>query len=151
MLKHRIRKWASFFRSHGVIGSASDSKSEGWGFDSLWLQNFYFATRFIFFIRCFGFIHRVKIYVFYSVFLKKNVMYGVLAEWLRRLIRNQLGLYPREFKSHRRRPFALQRHKFFAPWLKIKKGIFGEGILCDRKENKKLSKMKCRHWDLHPG
>ena len=28
---------------------------------------------------------------------------GVLAEWLRRLIRNQLGVYPREFESLRRR------------------------------------------------
>ena len=28
----------SLTRLHGVIGSASDSKSEGWGFDSLWGQ-----------------------------------------------------------------------------------------------------------------
>ena len=29
------------FRAYGVIGSASDSKSEGWGFDSLWAHIFF--------------------------------------------------------------------------------------------------------------
>ena len=30
-----------------------------------------------------------------------NCMHGILAEWLRRLIRNQLGTFPREFESLR--------------------------------------------------
>ena len=40
----------------------------------------------------------------------RRAFVGILAEWLRRLIRNQLGAFPREFESLRRRI-----HFYFAP------------------------------------
>ncbi len=68
--------------------------------------------------------------------------FGVLAEWLRRLIRNQLGIFPREFKSHRRR---------FDGKMSTVADRFAATAKIDSLKKKKKKKWECRHWDLHPG
>ena len=38
------KSWVINLRGYGAIGSASDSRSEGWEFDSLWPQLFLFVN-----------------------------------------------------------------------------------------------------------